>query len=541
MQNIILNKINEIIKTSKPDGVVTRLRHNEELWSIILDFTKSFTFKNKAEQVYFYSQQFTDKPVCKCGKTLTFVSITSGYREFCSRSCDYAKDAALDRRVATMKANGGVGLANLKTYMKAKCKLQEKHGLDVTNPGQIKSHRVNLTINNGMKNPDVIKSIRTQCLIEHGVDWHSKRQEVRDNIILSSFVKYGVANHSQLHYSTETWQYLTDYDSMKHLFETLSISEISTKLHVSDTTVLKHLKILGIRLPTEIIPEKQINTWLIQHGFTDFYKTRKILPSGKELDLYSPTLQIGIEYCGLYWHSEKYSKSTNHRNKWLECKSQNIKLISIFEDEWLLSRNIIENRLLHILTKQPISIGARSLTINRITQHESDDFFKKYHLSGPAKANLHYAAFDNNNTIRAMMSFSKSRKLHKPIIDYQWEMVRFSTDLTHIPGIAGKLFSCFVKDNNPSSVLSYADLRYGEGLYLNNLGFVRYQDTSPGYWYFSLSNPEFKRYHRLFFTKKELLKKYPLLDPNITEYEMARTIGFERIWDCGNARWIWNK
>jgi hypothetical protein len=539
MKDIILTKIQEIISTSKPDGVVTRLRYNSDLWSIILEFTKNFTFKNKAEQVYFYSQQYLNKPICKCSKPLTFISITSGYREFCSTSCTYAKDTARDRRIATMEKNGGIGLANPATLLKAKNKLQEKHGIDVTNPGQIKSHKLNMTINNSMKDPKVIDSIRNQCLIKYGVDWHSKRQDVRSKMIASSFAIYGVSNHSQLHYSVETWRYLTDYDSMKSLFDTLSVSEISTKLNVSETTVLKHLKILGIRLPTEIIPEKQLANLLALHGFNDFSKTRKVLPSGKELDLYSPSLQIGIEYCGLYWHSERYSKSTDHRNKWIECKEQNIKLISIFEDEWILNRKIVESRLLHMLKKQSVSVGARSLVIKKITQMTSDEFLKKYHLGGSARASIHYAAFDKNENIRAVMSFSKHRKLHKPLIEYEWEMVRFSTDLTHIPGIASKLFSKFVKDLDPISILSYSDLRYGEGNYLANLGFIRYEDTGAGYWYFSLCNPEFKRYHRLFFTKKELLKKYPALDPNLTEYEMARNAGFERIWDCGNARWIW--
>ena len=445
----------------------------------------------------------------------------------------------MERRISTMERNGGVGLANPKTLLKAQNKLQEKHGAEVTNPGQIKSNKIKLSINNGMKNKDVVNSIRNQCLEDYGVDWHSKRKDVQQKMKEASIAIYGVSNHSQLHYSLETWKYLTDYESLKSLFDELSINEISTKLNVSETTVLKHLRILGIRLPTEIIPEKQIYNFLVSHGFNDFIKTRKVLPSGKEIDLYSPSLQIGIEYCGLYWHSEKYSKSTNHRNKWLECKEQNIRLISIFEDEWILNRKIVEARLLHKLKKQPVSIGARSLVIKKITQIISDKFLSQYHLSGPARATLHYGAFDKNDNIRAVMSFSRHRKLHKPLIDYDWEMVRFSTDLSHIPGIASKLFSKFVKDINPISVLSYADLRYSEGDYLANLGFTRYEDTGAGYWYFSLCNPEFKRFHRLFFTKKEFLKKYPALDPTLTEYEMARNAGFERIWDCGNARWIW--
>jgi hypothetical protein len=56
-----------------------------------------------------------------------------------------------------------------------------------------------------------------------------------------------------------------------------------------------------------------------------------------------------------------------------------------------------------------------------------------------------------------------------------------------------------------------------------------------------LTNPDFKRHHRLFFTKKALVKKYPqFINTEMTEYEIAKSLGFERIWDCGHARWLWS-
>lgn len=112
----------------------------------------------------------------------------------------------------------------------------------------------------------------------------------------------------------------------------------------------------------------------------------------------------------------------------------------------------------------------------------------------------------------------------------------------HYAGVAARLFGHFEKTYQPTSVISYADLRWGQGLYLAHLGCTRLEDTPPNYWYFSLKNADFKRYHRFTFNKQALIKKYPnLVTECCTEYSIAQGAGLERIWDCGNAKWIWNK
>ena len=79
--------------------------------------------------------------------------------------------------------------------------------------------------------------------------------------------------------------------------------------------------------------------------------------SGIELDLYLPDHNIGIEYNGLYWHSENQGKNKNyHINKTTKCLEKNIHLIHIFSDEWLSKKEIIKNRL----EKTPYDLEPRS-------------------------------------------------------------------------------------------------------------------------------------------------------------------------------------
>ena len=61
---------------------------------------------------------------------------------------------------------------------------------------------------------------------------------------------------------------------------------------------------------------------------------RSIL-EGKEIDILIPSYSLGIEYDGLYFHSEKDGKGPEyHYNKTLQCRTKGIQLIHIFSDEW---------------------------------------------------------------------------------------------------------------------------------------------------------------------------------------------------------------
>ena len=49
---------------------------------------------------------------------------------------------------------------------------------------------------------------------------------------------------------------------------------------------------------------------------------------------------------------------------------------------------------------------------------------------------------------------------------------------------------------------------------------------------------KYKRIHKMKLNKKSLSKKYgfPL---SMTETEMAKELGYDRIWDCGLIKYVW--
>ena len=104
---------------------------------------------------------------------------------------------------------------------------------------------------------------------------------------------------------------------------------------------------------------------------------RKIL-NGKEIDIYLPSLKIGIEYNGLLWHSDKYRNKEDILNKYNLCQEKGIFLIIIYEDEWNNKKDICKSRIRGILGKND-RIFARKCEIKEISYKESSLFLDVNH------------------------------------------------------------------------------------------------------------------------------------------------------------------
>jgi AraC-like DNA-binding protein len=283
----------------------------------------------------------------------------------------------------------------------------------------------------------------------------------------------------------------------------------------------------------ESILEKSIRKLLEEHNIYFEQNTRNIIKP-RELDFYLPEHNIAIEICGLYWHSTKVNKDKLHIfNKFKECETLGIRLITIFEDELLYKQDIVFNRLKSILKLSPAKIYARHCTVKTIDSRTGIDFLNKTHIQGSGKNSVYIGAY-SSNTLVAVMAFSKP-SISKGIAKAQWELNRFSS-VNNIPGVASKLFKFFERQFNPTSIISYSDLRWNTGdLYLK-LGFKHTHNSKPNYWY--VVNQE--RKHRFAFTKQRLLELFSGEDAELTEQQIAEKHNLYRVYDCGNSAYLWS-
>lgn len=316
----------------------------------------------------------------------------------------------------------------------------------------------------------------------------------------------------------------------------LTIEEIADTLGYSRTytgQVITSLKLQRGYTGQETSIEKAIREILDSHSIKYEQFNRDVI-APKELDFYLYEHDIAIEVTGLYWHSTAINKNKKHIvEKYNKCKNTNVRLLTIFEDEIVNRAEIVENRLLTILSKQPTICYARNTEIRHISSKDGIDFLNKHHIQGSGANSVYLGAYYNDQLV-AVMAFSKpSIAKGKAKVDY--ELNRFAVQ-GNIPGIASKLFKKFVKKYNPSSIISYADLRWNTGNLYEVLGFTFSHSTEPNYWYIQ----GLERKSRFSYTKHKLQKLVDSIG-NETEEELAAKLGLYRIYDCGNNVYIWNK
>jgi hypothetical protein len=261
------------------------------------------------------------------------------------------------------------------------------------------------------------------------------------------------------------------------------------------------------------------------------------LLSGKEIDIYLPELKIAIEFNGTYYHSDLFKTDKNyHLNKTKECNRLGIKLIHIWDSDWIYNQEIIKSMLRYQLKTTLNKVYARKCDIREVSKKDSVIFLKHNHLQGNAISKYNIGLYYNNELI-SLMTFSKLRKnLKQNHVEGKYELLRFCNKLnTNVIGGASKLFQYFVKKYSPTNVVSYANRDWSLGELYQKLNMNPLSSTPPGYhWYKSKI-----RYNRFNFRKDILVSQGE--DASKTEYEIMLSRGYYKVWNTGNYKFEYVK
>ena len=286
--------------------------------------------------------------------------------------------------------------------------------------------------------------------------------------------------------------------------------------------------------------EKEIGHFLNNLG-VEYDANRQIL-IGREIDMLIPNIRVGIEFDGLKWHTEFFGKKghKHHLDKTIRCNEKGYGLIHIFEDEYVNCKEIVLSKLKHILKKDydlP-KIGGRKIVVKEIKSNDAKEFLTKYHIQGFYKSSVYIGGFFNDKLV-AVMAFKNGNAKNE-----SWELTRFATDYDYVyQGVASKMFTYFVRNYEPDAVVSFADRRWTpwstNNLY-TKLGFTLDNITKPDYRYYNENVDRYKRVHKMSMSKSLLHKKYDF-PMTMTELEMAKELGYDRIWDCGLFKYVWRK
>ena len=283
--------------------------------------------------------------------------------------------------------------------------------------------------------------------------------------------------------------------------------------------------------------ETEIKDFIESLGFSVGKSKNRGLLNGKEIDLVIDGTDICIEYNGLYYHTDRMGKTSNyHLNKTLECSTIGYKLIHIFEDEWVINKELVKSKIKHLLNVgDGIRIGGRNVILKEIDSKVKGEFLNSNHIQGNDKSTIKYGAFYNDLLV-GVMCFNGKRNMSKSK-EGEYELSRFATKNGYIiSGLGSKMLKRFIMDYKPSSIISFADRRWtidGDSNLYINLGFKLVDIVKPTYTYYNSKVNKYKRHHKFGFGKNNLKKKYPYLDFNKSEHELMKELGYDRIWDCG--------
>jgi hypothetical protein len=280
--------------------------------------------------------------------------------------------------------------------------------------------------------------------------------------------------------------------------------------------------------------EKEIEEFIKTLNIPYLACDKKIL-NGIELDFYFPDHNIAIEYNGLYWHSEKNGKSKKyHLEKTEKCLEKNIQLIHIFSDQWRDKKEIIKNRLTNLFGLNVNKIPARKCTISNISQKEKSEFLNKNHLQGNDKSSIYFGLRYFGELV-AVMSFGKKRK-SMGSSDDGYELYRYSSN--NVVGGFTKMFSYFLKTYDPNEIITYSDRNWSPSddfCFYGKIGFRYIGTTKPNYYYLRNYN---KRLYRFNYRKDKLVESG--YDPTKSESEIMYELGYDRIWDTGNLKYVFH-
>lgn len=252
---------------------------------------------------------------------------------------------------------------------------------------------------------------------------------------------------------------------------------------------------------------------------------RDLLEKG-ELDIVIGS--VAIEYCGLYWHSEAKKGRSEHARKAKDAGQGGVRLLTVFEDEWLGRKDAVKATLMTLLGVAPRGVSARGTSVRSAAWAEVSPLYERHHLQGAGSPCAENYVLERDGEVVAAMSFKPDR-----FGGYDKELVRYVSSIRVVGGFSKLLKRFRMSNPKGTTLVSYCDLRWFSGEVYRKAGFRFVSQTLPGYWWCKGS----ERFSRFMFQKHRLSEKLKNFDPEKTEGENMTANGYWKVYDCGMGKW----
>lgn len=185
-------------------------------------------------------------------------------------------------------------------------------------------------------------------------------------------------------------------------------------------------------------------------------------------------------------------------------------------------------------------IYARKCVIKEISKYEIDEFLNLYHFQNTCKNQAIRLGLFYNDALIQVMSFGKPRYNKK----YEFELLRLCTKAEYkIIGGAEKLFKHFIDNYNPESIISYCDLSKFNGNVYYKLGFSLKSEGTPTCHWYNMRTHQHILDSSLRAKGFDILlgKQYGCFGKGTSNEQLMLDHDFVKVYDCGQAQFIWLK
>lgn len=248
--------------------------------------------------------------------------------------------------------------------------------------------------------------------------------------------------------------------------------------------------------------------------------------SGCLYGIFAPSHNLLID-CNSLRSRSSLEERKRDQLKYQTTKNLRLDYIMLFEDEWIHNQQKVRDLLRNKLTKSnPISIRPSKCKIREISSAEANSLYEEHHYIGKVRSSkVSYGVFFEDRLIGAVSFSHPTRQSYHP-----WELIRMcGVPDVRVHGIWSKIVQRFVRDYNPSSIVSFSDNRLFSGGVYEKIGFRFDGDVVPDY-YWTMGT---QRFHKSGLRKTEEEKL-----TGLTETQLREAQGYKKIWDLGKKRWV---
>lgn len=551
-----------------------------------------------SEKVYYFYNEISDPLVCDCGELLSFIGFKSGHRSTCGdkkcitkkrkSTCMYkygvdnpkkSKEILKKERDGINEKWGGHYMLDSSVRSKFNSTMVDRYGVEWAqqsdeisnksietfnkneNREYIIDKRRSSLVNKTIKEKDIIEKKKRKSIVDKWGSYDKFIEYRLGKIRDGSIIKYGVDHHfkSELVIDKRVKTYKNNIikslisrlpDTIKYISSGYNKNETDSTFNLECNLCLSKFivnrQFLNFRLLSKVEVctscnpilsgkskrELEVLEFIKEHNIDYSSNDRSVI--SKELDIFLPDFNIAIEFNGLYWHSDIYKNKNYHLDKTIECEEKGIQLIHIWEDDWDYKMDIVKSIILNKLGKSE-RIFARKCYIRELDDNKIiRDFLNDNHIQGFVGSSVKLGLYYNDELV-SIMTFGKLRRsLGQNSSGNKFELLRFCNKLNmSVVGGASRLFKYFIRNYEFEEIVSYSDNSRGIGNMYNKLGFKLSNNGTPNYHWII----DGVRKHRFNYRKDVLVSEG--FDKDMTEVEIMKSRGFNRIFDCGSKKWIY--